>query len=255
MDEFVAWVLCRAGLNSRSYRVQPLHRRIPACLRALKAPSPLAARILIEHQPHLLATAVSALLIGVTEFFRDPFVFESIRTHVLPELAVRRKGLRVWSVACSSGAELYSMAILLSEAGLLEESFLLGTDCREDAIEQAREGLYDTEELSLLPPALRRAYFTAQAGMFRPVRALRAKTVWKVADVLNGPEQGPWDIILWRNAAIYLNPTAAASVWRDLAPILAPGGILVSGKAERPPADVYCTGMSRCLYHTKEKYR
>lgn len=253
MDRFITWVLSRAGLTPCAYRPQPLHRRIPACLRALKVTSTSAAREKLEQDPRLLATAVSALLIGVTEFFRDPSVFESIRTGILPGLAARKKNVRIWSVACSSGAELYSMAILLSEAGLLEGSFLLGTDCRGDAIEQARAGLYEAGELQFLDPSLRSRYFLSHSGLIRPVEALRNRIIWKTADVLNGPEQGPWDIILWRNVAIYLEPKSAAAIWNGFVPVLAPGGVLVAGKAERPPASVYRAGSARCLYHTKEK--
>ena len=112
------------------------------------------------------------------------------------------------------------MAILLSEAGLLERSHLLGTDCRGDAIERARLGHYDAAMLKLvrcdagqvLQPA--GAQHVAGAGVGvptrtrrgRPVEALRRQVHWKVADLLAGVEEGPWDIILWRNTAIYLRP-------------------------------------------------
>ena len=110
------------------------------------------------------ASAVSSLLIGVTEFFREPAVFDFLRTQVLPVLAGGNRRLRIWSAACSSGAELYSMAILLSETGLLERSYLLGTDCRGDAIERARLGLYDATALKLVQAATRDKPISSQPG-------------------------------------------------------------------------------------------
>jgi len=121
---FISWVFERAGLAVESYRGEPLRRRLSACLRALHAHTEAQARRILEERPALLPAAVSALLIGTTEFFRDAPVYETLRTEALPKLPRRSRPLRVWSAACSSGAELYSLAILLAEAGLLEGSFL-----------------------------------------------------------------------------------------------------------------------------------
>jgi chemotaxis protein methyltransferase CheR len=251
-DEFVTWVLGRAGLNASAYRSPPLQRRLSACLRALKVRSTQQARDLLERQPSLVAAAVGSLLIGVTEFFREPAVLESLRTRVLPELARRGRPLRIWSGACSNGAEVYSVAILLAEAGLLGRTFLLGTDCRPEAIEQARAAFYDETSLGQMDLALRRRYMESHRGKWRPVEALHRQVHWKVSDLIRRVEPGPWDIILWRNAAIYLTPAAAADAWRRLAAVLAPGGVLVVGKAERPVEDVKLTLVDRAVYRAPD---
>ena len=274
LDDFISWVLGRAGLDAAAYRAQPLHRRLPACLRAMKVGSTHAARALLERKPRLVTSVISLLLIGVTEFFREPGVFEILRTQVLPEMARHNRRLRVWSAAASTGAELYSMAILLGEAGLLERSYLLGSDCRGDAIERARLGLYDATMLDLVPCTTRDKYFVPVAEdrgagcnlqshgytgrlatcpqpvgqRWRPVEALRRQVHWKVADLLAGVEHGPWDIILWRNTAIYLEPCPAETIWRRLAAVLSPQGVLVAGKADRPPHDAGLTHAARCIY-------
>jgi chemotaxis methyl-accepting protein methylase len=253
LDDFISWVLGRAGLDAAAYRPQPLARRLPACLRALKVHSPHAARQLLERKPGLIAEVVSSLLIGVTEFFREPGVFDFLAARVLPALAAGNRRLRIWSAACSTGAELYSMAILLREAGLLERSYLLGTDCRGDAIERAELGLYDPTALKLVPSATRNKYFEQAGQHYRPVEALRRQVRWEVADLLAGVECGPWDIILWRNAAIYLKPCPADTIWRQLASVLAPEGALVTGKADRPPRDAGLTHAARCVYYPGKK--
>jgi chemotaxis methyl-accepting protein methylase len=248
LDGLVTWVLGLAGLDAAAYRPEPLARRLPACLRALKVHSAHAARSLLERRPQLVTKVVSSLLIGVTEFFREPDVFDLLRTQVLPELAGGRQGLRVWSAACSTGAELYSMAILLSEAGLLEQSCLLGSDCRDDAIEQARLGHYDAAMLARVPCTTRDKYFQPAGPAWTPVEPLRRQVRWKVADLLAGVEQGPWDVILWRNAAIYLKPGPAETIWRRLVSVLAPRGVLVAGKADRPPRDAGLKPVGRSIY-------
>ena len=245
---FISWVFERAGLAVESYRGEPLRRRLSACLRALHAHTEAQARRILEERPALLPAAVSALLIGTTEFFRDAPVYETLRTEALPKLPRRSRPLRVWSAACSSGAELYSLAILLAEAGLLEGSFLLGSDCRHDAIEEATAALYHSNDLGKVAAPVRCKYFEEAGGAWRPVEPLRRCAHWKVADLGRRIEQGPWDVILWRNMGIYLKADAAESVWQGLISVLAPGGVLVAGRAERPPAELPLIYVGRCIY-------
>ncbi|MGD0886245.1 MAG: CheR family methyltransferase [Thermodesulfovibrionales bacterium] len=247
-DPFISWVFQRAGLSVESYRGEALQRRLSACLRALHADTKMHARQMLEQRPDLLPTAIGALLIGVTEFFRDPSVFEALRTEILPELASPRQPLRVWSAGCSNGAELYSLAILLEQVGLLEGSFLLGSDCRLVAIEHARAALYNSGELQKIEPSDRRTYFNEAGSFWQPMEPLRRHVHWKVADLSRGIEEGPWDMILWRNMAIYLKAEVASSLWRGLASALAPEGVLMVGRAERPPMEVPLSSVRRCIY-------
>ncbi len=249
-DQFISWVFNRAGLSVDSYRGEPLQRRLTACLRALHAETEAHARQMLEQRPDLLSTAIGALLIGVTEFFRDPSVFETVRTEVLPQLASLTRPLRVWSAGCSFGSELYSMAILMEQAGLLENGFLLGSDCRRDAIEHARAGLYNAGDLRKMDPSNHGRYFEKCGSLWQPIEPLRRRIRWKVADLARGIEEGPWDIILWRNMAIYLSTETTASMWRALASALTPEGVLIVGKAERPPAELPLINVRACIFRS-----
>src|SRR5262245_594012 len=112
-------VLRRGGVNPAHYRNGPLARRVPACLRALKVECEAMALARVSEQPSANGAALEAFLIGVSAFFRDPAVFDKLRTE-LTTLAAGTGTRRILSVGCSSGAELYSVAILLAEAGLLD---------------------------------------------------------------------------------------------------------------------------------------
>jgi chemotaxis methyl-accepting protein methylase len=188
----ISRVFERAELNIANYRVKPLQRRLSACLRALHADSEPHACLILEKRPDLLSTAVNTLLLGVTEFFRDPAVFETLQTCILPQLACLGRPLRVWSAGCSNGSELYSLAILLDKAGLLENSFLLGSDCRSAAIADARTPLYDSRELRNVELSDRRRYFNEIGCFWQPVDFLRRNVRWKVADLIHRIEDGPW---------------------------------------------------------------
>lgn len=245
---FVRWLLTEAGLNADIYRSASLERRTAACLRAIGVASTGAARDLIRNHPDRLPIAVTTLLIGVTDFFRDPIVFDGLRLTVLPELSNRPGPLRIWSAACSSGPELYSLAILLAEAGLLDRSFLLGTDCRTDAIAVAQRGTYTEAQVRSLPARIRTDYFESDEEGWRVAGRLRERVHWHVSDLWSGAEAGPWDIIVWRNAAIYLKPAPVARMISALVAALRVGGFLVLGKAERPPDDAGVVPVSACTY-------
>lgn len=249
-DWFFSWLLNRAGLASESYRREPLRRRLPACLRALRVSSVAEARRRIERQPPLLNVALNSLLLGVTEFFRDSEVFANLQSSVLPALASQRPlGLRVWSAGCSSGAELYSVAMLLDEMGFLEDSQLVGTDCRMDILAQAQHGLFSASSLQGVDPLRRERFFRAEHPHFRVAPGISERIRWRVADVLNGPEPGGgWDLILCRNLAIYLQPEAAGALWAGLLEALRPGGVLVVGKAERLPPHEQAVRLGSCIY-------
>jgi chemotaxis protein methyltransferase CheR len=241
-------VLARAGLDPQVYRPLPLARRVSACLRALDVASESDGIRRLRQRPDLLPAALDALLIGVSEFFRDPPVFDAVRTSVLPSLAGRRTRLRIWSVGCSTGAELYSAAILLAEAGLLAGAELLGTDCRAQAIASAREGVFEADALKTVGRVLGPRYFDSVPAGFRVTGAVRASVTWQVADATGELPKGLFDLVFCRNLVIYLQPAAVARLFQGIASRLAPGGFLVVGKAERAPQGLGLTAAGRGIY-------
>ncbi len=243
---FVRGVLRQAGLDPAAYRLFPLVRRIPACLRSLKTDSIEQAARMVETDPALLGAAVNALLIGATSFFRDGPVFECLEQEVLPELLGRKSRPRVWSVSCSDGAELYSVAMLLAERDALSSGQLLGSDCRISAVAAASRGQF----AAVMGESLggrRERWFHQHNGRLEVSRVLRASIAWECRDVLKAHPPGRWDMIFCRNLAIYLESAAASAMWGRLVAALQPGGYLITGKAERPvPDGLVRTGP--CIY-------
>ncbi len=234
-EGFLAWLLERSGLDSRAYRGSALARRLPACLRRLTASSPEAARALIERSPALLPMALGSVLIGASDFFRDAAVFDHLERQLLTALLEKRPAPHICSLGCSKGQELVSVAILLAERGGLSRCRLLGIDCRPEAVAYAARGRYSADEVadSVSPVRLAR-FFTPQHGEWKTAPELAASLHWRQGDLL-APDDEIHDLILCRNLLIYLRPEAAAQAWRQLEQRLAPGGFLVTGKAERPP--------------------
>jgi len=238
-------VLRVAGLHPGSYRSAPLIRRVPACLRTLRVGTPEAAALALAQRPESIGKALNALLIGTTSFFRDAGVFAYLERVVVPDALRREDSPRVLSVACSDGAELYSVAMLFAEHGVAGE--FLGTDCRPDALAAAQTGAFPRALGEEIPPHLGKKHVTLDGRMLKIRPHLRARTRWRQADILRDAPDGQWDVILCRNLAIYLTRESSATLWERLFIALAPGGALVVGKAER----IHHPGLQRvapCVY-------
>lgn len=245
---FIKLLLEQVTQRADHYRGRPLARRTAACLRTLRAKNAEEAIEQLRARPELGLAALNSVLLGVTSFFRDRAVFEQLRFCVLPTLLTRSDRVRVWSAACSEGQELYSLAMLLAEEGRLIDSELLGTDCRPWAIQEAASGLFRAEEVSRLEPHWRRNFFVEGPVTASIHPELVRATRWKTSDLFTKLEPGPWHLILWRNMAIYLEPFAAEKLWLAFARELAPGGYLIVGKADCPPAGLPLKRVSPCVY-------
>ncbi|CAM2963963.1 CheR family methyltransferase [Rariglobus hedericola] len=248
LHPLMAWMLERAGLEPAAYRPAAMQRRVSACLRQLRVSTPDSARELLERKPEMLPFALNTVLIGVSEFFRDRAAFDYLESEVLPQLLKTRGGLRVCSAGSSGGQELYSVAMLLAEAGVLEACALLGVDCRSDAIKRAAKGVYSAEDMAGIEPERCRRFFEIAGLRWMVQPVLKKQIQWEAADLLTFKADAPFDLILFRNVSIYLNEAHGTETWGRLCDQLTPGGFLITGKAEKPPATLPLVRVAHSIY-------
>ncbi len=241
---FIIWLFEQSRLDSSAYRSAALDRRLPACLRMLRTPSPESARELLQQRPELLSFALGTVLIGVSDFFRDEVVFRALQELALPQLFAESERVRVLSLGCSNGQELYSVAMLAAGQRSLDRLDLLGVDRRPEAIAAARRGVYSKAEVANLSPTHLKRFFVSEGERWRLVPWLRSAANWEIDDLLalkagdTWRRGGHWDLVLCRNLLIYLRPERGNALWRAILERLRPGAFLVTGRAEKPPADL-----------------
>lgn len=248
-SDFMKALFGQAGLDISGYRDSALARREAACLRGLGARNPAEGIAILRRFPERIPAAIDSVLLGVTGFFRDEVIFSYLKSGVIPRLrdAGSDGRLRVWSAACSTGQELYSVAMMLSEAGLLDRCELLGTDCRPEALALARAGIFHGAHFGKKNVG----EFPENPGpgpVWKMPADLSGRMQWRRGDLLTETEPGPWDVILWRNMGIYLVPAAAHAMWLRLVAELRPGGFLITGKAEQAPADCGLRRLAPSVY-------
>lgn len=188
---------------------------------------------------------IDAICTRETLFFRDKSPFELLKRRILPELIARKTeraagsppSLAIWSAGCSTGQELYSIAIVLKECLPNPNRFqirLLGTDISATALAGARSGEYSpiTAERGL-PPELLGRYFLRKGENWRVREDIRQMCVFQKHNLLDAfMGLGRFDIIFCRNVAIYFQPNAKAKLFDKLAGALTPPGYLFIGSSE-----------------------
>jgi two-component system, chemotaxis family, CheB/CheR fusion protein len=195
----------------------------------------------LEQNTQELDLLFKELLIGVTGFFRDAAVWDYLADVVLPELLARRtteRGLRAWSVGCSTGEEAYSLAMVFSEVVARQPPLqpctlqIFASDLSPDAIATARRGLYPlTIDASVSAARLER-FFTVHETGYQVSKSIRDMVLFAQHDVVLDPPFTKLDLIACRNLLIYFDPM----LQRRLLPLfhysLRPGGVLLLGASE-----------------------
>lgn len=176
-------------------------------------------------------------LIGVTEFFRDPAAFETLRRRALEPLLDRdRTSLRIWVPGCSTGEEANSIAILLAELmearGDPRDWKIFGTDIDVDALRQAREGAYPEASLTSLRDDRRSRYFVREDADWRVSTALRERCVFAPHNLLQDPPFSRLDLISCRNVMIYLTADSQEALLQRFHYALNASGFLFLGPSE-----------------------
>jgi chemotaxis protein methyltransferase CheR len=178
-----------------------------------------------------------------TYFFRDPHQYEWLADTFLPEVAAaaglkkRRKNLRIWSAACSTGEEPYSIGLKLLARKALFPGWpitLLGTDLSGAVLKSAQAGSYDARAVRLIEPDDRLAYFDVDKTTHRWTirREVKALVTWKQHNLLRRLEGEPYDCIFLKNVLIYFDTDSKKTVVRHVIDTLAKGGYLVTGPTE-----------------------
>lgn len=224
------------GLDFSSYKENTLWRRVDRRLKMTKSDSLEDYVDLLQSSELERETLQQEFLIGVTSFFRDEEAFQSLEKHVFPNIDYSKGQIRVWSAGCSTGEEVYSLAILLNEYvkthRLLCEVRLFATDIDERALEFAGAGFYSEGIAASIEPRLLAAYFEKVENGFKVREFLRKMVVFAKHNMLKDPPFSKVDLVVCRNVFIYLNPPYQQAVLNQFYYSLAPKGFLFLGSSE-----------------------
>lgn len=247
---FSELLLIRCGLYYPEHKRRDLAYGLEAVLKTLDYPGPAELLAAALADGAVWDAIVQQFTIGETYFFRNAPQFAALRKHVLPDIISRRaqsRNLRIWSVACATGEEPYSLAMLLAD--LLPDRAdwyvsLLATDINQAFLARARDGLYGEWSFRETPPATRSRFFLPEGRRWRIRPDIRRAVTFAPLNLVEddypslASNTTAMDLILCRNVMIYFDEMTMRRVVDRLYRALAPGGWLIVGHSE-PHIDIF----------------
>lgn len=227
------------GFDFRNYALSSIKRRIRSVLRAEGLASISALQDRILHDSSCLDRFLLGLTVNVTSMFRDPSFFLAFRKHAIPLLRTY-PFIRIWHVGCSTGQEVYSLAILLQEEGLYRRCRIYATDANELVLQTAKNGIYPLELMQEYTHLYIKAggthsfseYYTAayEGAVFHA--DLKENVVFSQHNLATDHSFNEFNVILCRNVLIYFNPILQKRAHTLFYESLCPFGILGLGRQE-----------------------
>ena len=238
-DELLLMLKETRGFDFTGYKRTTLMRRVRRRMDARELSSLSEYRDFLELEPDEFSRLFDSLLINVTGFFRDRPAWDALREHVLPELLSAksaRQPLRAWSAGCASGEESFTLAIVLAETMGIEDFVsrvkIYATDLDEDALAEARAGVYSERQVSEVDKELRRKYFEPAGTKYAFRRDLRRQVIFGRNDLTRDAPISRVDLLVARNTLMYFNAETQSNIIRKFHFALADTGFLFLGKAE-----------------------
>ncbi len=222
---FIDAVFLKYHYDFRGYAESSLKRRLSSAMTRFECTSLSQLQDKVLHDPLIFRSVINVLTVQVSEMFRDPEYFKALRTEVVPLLRTY-PSLKLWVAGCSAGEEVYSLAILLREEGLLSRSLIYATDINDDALKKAESGVYEAERLELFSENHRKSgatgplseYYTEAYGRAVFDQSLRQNMVFSDHSLATDSVFAEVHLVSCRNVLIYFNrdlQNRAVDLFRD----------------------------------------
>ena len=223
-----------------NYAMSSFKRRIQRILDLFKISSVDALIKKVSEDPVFFEEFLVEITVNVTEMFRDPSFWRVLRDDIIPAILLNHDKIRIWHAGCSSGEEVFSMAILLKEMGVLQNAQLIATDLDKEILKKAKSGRYSMKNMELNEKnyiryqgiASLKDYYTEQKGVAVMDPALVDNVSWREHDLVKGEVFNKFDLILCRNVMIYFNQTLQNEVLKKFHESLFKFGYLIIGSKE-----------------------
>ncbi len=224
--------LTKIDLNA--YKERQMKRRIDSLITKNKAANYDEYVAMIKKDKEKFEQFVGFLTINVSEFYRNPDQWRLLEKEVFPEL-IKKYGnnLKIWSAACSTGDEPYSLVMALSKFLPLDKIKILATDIDKQILDTARMGLYAEKSLAGVPAEFKSKYFTKVGSSYKIADEIKARVEFKQHDLLKDRYPVGNHLIVCRNVLIYFTEEAKEEVYRRFNQALVSGGTLFIGSTEQ----------------------
>lgn len=233
-EYFKKEILALTSIDLNCYKEKQMKRRIDTLISKHKIEGYDNYVAGLRNDKALFEEFVNYITINVSEFYRNPEQWKLMDEDVIPELIKKfGKNLKIWSAACSTGDEPYSLVMALSKHLPLENIKIFATDLDKQVIEKAKIGLYSEKSIVSVPDDLKKKYFTQVGPSYKIAEEIKERVVFKEHNLLKDPYPTECHLIVCRNVLIYFTEEAKDEVFRKFNKSLAAGGVLFIGSTEQ----------------------
>ncbi|HEY9581566.1 MAG TPA: protein-glutamate O-methyltransferase CheR, partial [Savagea sp.] len=187
----------------------------------------------IDRDPALLDEFLDRMTINVSEFYRNSQRWKVLQDKIFPQLLKNNKRLKIWSAACSTGEEPYSLAMVLSNHVPLRDISIQATDLDKGVIEQAKVGLYGARSIKEVPKDVVDRYFIKEGTHYQVVDEIKRTVTFRQHNLLEDRYEPNHDLIVCRNVMIYFTEEAKDQIYHNFSKALKIGGVLFVGSTEQ----------------------
>ncbi len=234
-EQFKTQIYTLTHIDLNAYKERQMKRRIDALITKNKYDGYASYVKAIRTDKALFEEFVNYLTINVSEFFRNPELWVRLEKEIFPEMIKKSGGrLKIWSAACSTGDEPYSLVMTLSRFMPLDKIKIIATDIDNQVLEKAQVGLYNFKSVAAVPADLKEKYFTKVGEKNYQISDSIKKCVeFRKHNLLKDPYPQDLDMIVCRNVVIYFTDEAKNEIYKKFHSSLKDDGILFVGSTEQ----------------------
>lgn len=233
-EEFKKDVLKLTSIDLNYYKEKQMRRRIDTLVNKNGAKSYTEYVQMLKKDKALFDQFINFLTINVSEFYRNPDQWTKMDKEVIPQLLKDfGKTIKIWSAACSTGDEPYSLAMAFSRHIPLSNVRITATDIDKQVIQHAQVGLYNAKSVAAVPDDLKKKYFTQVGGSYKIADEIKKCVTFKQHNLLKDNYPKDFDFILCRNVVIYFTDDAKDMIYKKFYDSLKAKGVLFIGSTEQ----------------------
>ncbi len=233
-EYFKKQVLTLTTIDLNSYKEKQMKRRIDTLIAKNKIVGYDKYVQAIQTDKRLFEEFVNYITINVSEFYRNPDQWKILDETIIPDLIKKfGRNLKIWSAACSTGDEPYSLVMALSRHMPLNQIKIVATDLDKQVIAKAKVGLYSEKSIASVPADFKQKYFTQVGPSYKIADEIKARVEFKEHNLLKDTYPTDCHLIVCRNVLIYFTEEAKDEVFRKFYKSIANGGYLFIGSTEQ----------------------
>lgn len=233
-EEFKKDIFALTKIDLNSYKEKQMKRRIDTLITKNGINNYKDYLALIKKDNEKFEQFVNFLTINVSEFYRNPEQWAILEKEVFPSLIQRfGKNLKIWSAACSTGDEPYSLVMALSKHLPVNQVKIIATDIDKQVLDKARMGLYNEKSIAAVPAEFKKKYFKKIGNSYQISDEIKRQVEFKQHNLLKDPYPTGCNLIVCRNVLIYFTEEAKEDIYKKFNGALTKDGILFIGSTEQ----------------------